>query len=167
MDGMHEKNNDLASDLFRQSVGLSGDYVRQMGSATDSALSLAGDFVGEIGSTSRAAMNLTNDANSKLASMTGRAFDLSSSFAEDGAKLARDAMQYGGELSRHLAQSVGDANKTAQQTVLDGTKYALQFADNASRSDGQQYALSANKNQMYTMLGVAALVALVLFTRGK
>lgn len=147
--GLFDKSADLADSVFRQSVGLAGDYARQMGQTANNA------------------MDLVDDVNGKLSTMTGRAFDLSSAFAQDGAKLARDAMDYGGNLAREFSQSAIEASKTAQQTVLDGTKYALQFADNASRSDGQQYALSANKNQMYTMLGVAALVALVLFTRGK
>lgn len=140
---------DLVGGLFDKSIGLAGDFAKQNASIASGAMGyLAG-------------------ANDKLSSMTGRAFDLSQAFAEDGAKLAREAMTYGGNLAREFSQSALESSKQTQQTVLDSTKYALQFADNASRSDGQQYALEANKNQMYTMLGVAALVALVIFTRGK
>lgn len=139
----------LASDLFKTATGLAGAYNAQMGA------------------TASGAMSLVDSVNDKLAGMTGKAFDLSSAFAADGAKLARDAMTYGGNLAREFGQSALESSKQAQQTVLDGAKYAMQFADNASRSDGQQYAIEANKSQMYTMLGVAALVALVLFTRGK
>lgn len=135
------------------------------------AFDLSDRTTSKMGELSMFSINAQNDLARDGMALSRDAMHYNSNLAADSIAaqnaLARESMLYGGELARDFMAGSQDAQKQAQQTVLDTTRYALQFADNQTRSDGQQYAVEASKNNMYTMIAVAGVVALVVFMGRK
>lgn len=105
-------------------------------------------------------------ANTELAGtsiLSGNA--LARDLAAESNLLARESILTGGLLGTQLMEHVANMGRERDQFTTDTTRYALQFADNVSRSDGQQLAVSTNKTVMY--IGLAAAAAVIVIQLGK
>lgn len=112
---------------------------------------------------------LTRDAlqqNSQLAGMTiDGVTGLGGDLMAYSSRLAQDAMLSNADLADRFAGWMRGTQQDTTDAITTQTRYALQFADNMSRSDGQQLAVNTNK----TVLWVAGLAAasMVLIAWGK
>ena len=81
--------------------------------------------------------------------------------------LARDYMAFGADLMSQYQMNINSANDTAMGHVLNASDSALQFADNMSRSDGQQLAKDSNKTLMVSIVAISVAIGLFAFAKGK
>lgn len=157
-------NSDRSITEVVQSGQFAGANVAGNISVIDGgAFGVATDSVRAIEQLSDSVLN----ANSNLASdaiKTGS--DLALNMTLENGKLARDSLSFGGDLARDFMAGVERANTSATDAIVNSNKYALQYADNQSRSDGQQLALSSNKTLMWVMLGFAGVGAVALMAKG-
>ncbi|WP_333609359.1 hypothetical protein [Arsukibacterium sp.] len=89
--------------------------------------------------------------------------DLAGLTASYMAGIAQDSLYTNSNLFKSLSADIMASSADSQNTVLDSTKYALQFADSVSRSDGQQLAISTNKNMLalVAVIGVSGAALLI------
>ncbi|GAB1620629.1 hypothetical protein AAOGI_06790 [Agarivorans albus] len=175
-----QESGDLARDLLSTSVGAVGDAMADNTTIANNAVSEAGRLFDSAG-------NLLSDMSLTLRDSVKDGFDLSkysidaqsdlardsvdaqSALANNAMSLSQSVVMDGSNLARDLA--VINANQADNQlrdfyaTMENTTDKALQFANNASRSDGQQLAINSNKTMMYSILAMAAILA--LFAAGK
>lgn len=79
----------------------------------------------------------------------------------------RDSIYAQNDLAKSLSADITATSGDAMNTVLDQTKYALEFANNATRSDGQQLAISSNKTMMVAFVSVAGVALAFVVFRSK
>ena len=79
--------------------------------------------------------------------------------------------QMGNQLALDMFNTANAASLEQQEdnnnTLENGFKSMMQFADNASRSDGQQLAISTNKTMQYAVLALAGVAGVYLFAVKK
>lgn len=136
--------------------GVASESLYAMGSvgtnALDNMQTLASDAV----------LSTTNLANNAISSTN----DLASINASYMAGIAQDSLYTNANLFKALSSDILTSSSDSQNTVLDATRQALQFSDNASRSDGQQLAISTNKNMMM-LIGVVGLAGVAVLVMGR
>ena len=152
---------DLLSQGFDSALNLVNDVSY---GAFDSVNSATAGALAGMENTAYAAV----DRNSDLAVnavLSGN--DLARDLAAESNLLNRESLAFGGELFRDLLSTTEQVTSSGDQMQLDSMRYALQFADNASRSDGQQLALSQTKSLTWIILGLgaAATIAVIAFNR--
>lgn len=158
--GLVQGVTDIAKSGFEYMTSTSRDLTQGLGR-------LIGGVeytVGEMG-------DLTLDAIAQNSNLSRDAIasgnDLALNLGMENAKMARDSMLMGGELFNSFAQELNAARQDSTQAVIDQGRYALQYADNASRSDGQQLALDTNKRMMYVLLGGIGLMSLAIYATNR
>ena len=154
---------DLMSDAMQYSsdamlasiegnAGLAGQVIDANAALTGQSFSFGLD-------TFDGAMDSLNQSNSNMAALA----EFTSNQSTD---LARDSMAFGADLMAQYQLNVSDANDNATNYILNASKSAMQFADNMSRSDGQQLAKDSNKTLMIGIVAVSAAVGLYAISRG-
>ncbi|TMO66181.1 hypothetical protein CWC19_16785, partial [Pseudoalteromonas aurantia] len=122
---------------------------------------LAADAITSNSELADSLMSYTSDANSRLTDLASYSIDA----ADNSNARMSDVAIYSMNNASDLAQSLGaqvmtatqDAYGEAQNQTLLAHRQAMQFANDASRSDGQQLAISTNKTMMYIVLGLVGL----------
>ncbi|MFN3711572.1 MAG: hypothetical protein ACK4GU_13455 [Alishewanella aestuarii] len=110
-----------------------------------------------------AALSANSDV-AQLAISSGN--NLARDLAGESNLLARESLLYGGTLAKELFATTRDLNESKDNFMNNAQRYAYQFADNASRSDGQQLAIQTNKTMLYIALAAAGVVAVVALKKG-
>lgn len=180
---------DIASEVFNALRGLSSDMTRSVsdgfnlsGRVIDGAeytvsevidlsdrlsmnnTALARDVVE---SNSDLARNVVSSSSDLARSAINSGNDLAREFGAENAALAKDSMSFGRDLMESYMAELSRNNRDSTEAIINTNRYALQFADNMSRSDGQQFAVDANKTMLYVLLGFAGLGAVaIIATRG-
>ncbi|MBQ4860345.1 hypothetical protein J8L98_01405 [Pseudoalteromonas sp. MMG013] len=130
-------NADLAGDMIASAEGM---HARNNAFASN----LFGDAVGAIEQSGQQVSDMAYFTANKTS-------DLASEFAAGSSDLAALAMEHANQAYSEMSD----------KTVLS-SKQALQFADNMSRSDGQQLAKDTNKTMMYVVVGVVGVTVLAM-----
>ncbi|AVJ51879.1 hypothetical protein [Pseudoalteromonas phage Cr39582] len=145
-----------SSDAMLASIegnaGLAGQVIDANTAMTGQSLNFGLD-------TFNGAMDSLNQSNANMAMLA----EFTSNQSTD---LARDSMAFGADLMAQYQLNVSDANDNATNHILNASKSAMQFADNMSRSDGQQLAKDSNKTLMIGIVAVSAAVGLYAISRG-
>ncbi|KZN46003.1 hypothetical protein [Pseudoalteromonas luteoviolacea] len=147
--GAVDAMSNLAGDSMQYNAALSETAISENSSLAAGIASLTADMQQSNNDFAAGALNTTVQA---VSSATG-----------EMSNLARDAMSMNAQLS---ASAMEAYDRAGDQTLL-AHKQALQFADHASRSDGQQLAISTNKTMTYVMLGVGGLALAMVFLGRK
>lgn len=155
-DNTNARMQDTAYSAMIETGRIASDAMTQNNALARDALGMSYQF----GDLARDSIGAQNSLAESSLSMAG-------DFGMLASTMAREAMQNSTDLAGDFAAELRGAQSQTMDAMINQTKYALQFADNASRSDGQQFAVEAGKNNMYTMLGVAALMGLALFMKGR
>lgn len=104
------------------------------------------------------------DANNNLA-------DLAYYTANNSSDLARDFAAGSADLSAlaidAATAATHDAYEGAADQTLSAHTQALQFAENAMRSDGQQLAISTNETMKYIVIGLGGVAILAVVFMGR
>lgn len=166
-------NTDIVADFSDRSVtelsgqfaGLTNNGTFQVtdGGAFDVVNNVAGGALEAMQNTTYAALN-SNEKTAVTAIVSGN--DLARDLAAESNLLARESLAYGGALVKDLFATTGELNKQKDDFLNNAQRYAFQFADNASRSDGQQLAIQTNKTMLYIALAAAGVVAVIALKKG-
>ncbi|QFU04878.1 hypothetical protein FIU82_07605 [Pseudoalteromonas sp. THAF3] len=183
---------DLARDVNQDSLHFAEGVTDQFAGLISDGFSFGADVVGENTSLARDSIMAQNylaetsiDANSELARDVAY---LSENMHATNTDFARDTLQdsllaidnsservsemayftanNSSNLARDVIAETADAYEEAGDQTLLAHKQALQFANDASRSDGQQLAISTNKTMMYIGIAAAGAVVLVALSKG-
>ncbi|MCP5005668.1 MAG: hypothetical protein GY941_17295 [Planctomycetes bacterium] len=104
------------------------------------------------------------DANNNMA-------DLAYFTANNSSDLARDFAAGSADLSAMAIDAATAATHDAYEDAADQTlsahTQALQFAENAMRSDGQQLAISTNETMKYIVIGLGGVAILAVVFMGR
>lgn len=104
------------------------------------------------------------DANNNMA-------DLAYFTANNSSDLARDFAAGSADLSAMAIDAATAATHDAYEGAADQTlsahTQALQFAENAMRSDGQQLAISTNETMKYIVIGLGGVAILAVVFMGR
>lgn len=104
------------------------------------------------------------DANNNMA-------DLAYFTASNSSDLARDFAAGSADLSAMAIDAATAATHDAYEGAADQTlsahTQALQFAENAMRSDGQQLAISTNETMKYIVIGLGGVAILAVVFMGR
>ncbi|CAM3912825.1 hypothetical protein [Pseudoalteromonas maricaloris] len=150
-------NSNLARDMVEYSAGLNSDVLDFAGDTLDTTVNALSDANGRIG-------DIASDAMSNSAQLAGMSIDAADNANARMSDLAYVSIDKGNNLARDLTESMlsatQDAYKTASDQSILANKQAFQFADNASRSDDQQLAVSTNKTMMVVISVVGGVAAL-------
>jgi len=178
--------NDLARDSIAAQSGLAGDSIAaQSNLARDSITAqnyLAESTVKENSDLARGVAQLAEsmhgnntafannaieanaavvrDSNNNMADLAYYTADNASNLARDFAGSFADVT---GGLAVNAIEATNNAYKDASDQTLLAHKQALQFADNASRSDGQQLAISTNETMKYIVIGLGGIAIVAMF----
>lgn len=192
-EGVNRDSLDFAEGVNRDALNFGSDALNFGSDALDISSGLMGDAMAYSNDAMLAAM----DGNSSLAQsvidssefMTGQSFDfgrdtftgalnsindsnnnmamLAEFTSNQTTDLARDSMAFGADLMSQYQMNINSANDTAMGHVLNASDSALQFADNMSRSDGQQLAKDSNKTLMVSIVAISVAIGLFAFAKGK
>ncbi|RZD19846.1 hypothetical protein [Pseudoalteromonas sp. MEBiC 03485] len=103
---------------------------------------------------------VVRDSNNNMADLAYYTADNASNLARDFAGSFADVT---GGLAANAIAAASDAYQDAGDQTLLAHKQALQFADNASRSDGQQLAISTNETMKYIVIGLGGIAIVAMF----
>ena len=159
---------DAQNSLAEFAVGENSQLARDMGDLAQDSISQSLGF----------ADGVFADANASIAQSNNNMMDLSQYAIGSGQNMAISLMHESSDLSRDFASGFGSlasdlskdvieqsahANKVATDQIINAHKGALQFADNMSRSDGQQLALSSNKTMIFIVVGMVAVFGFAMY----
>ncbi|MEK0158803.1 hypothetical protein WLQ65_06525 [Pseudoalteromonas piscicida] len=164
----------LATDSLEFGRGAMDSMAGLATDSIDAQSSLARDAIAENGELANSLMGYTSEANARLSDLAMYSVDAADNSNARMSDVAVYSMDNASNLARDLGAQFMDSTSAAQETFNDQTllahKQALQFANDASRSDGQQLAINTNKTMMVIVSvigGVAVLGALaVMFKDG-
>ncbi|MEZ7206436.1 hypothetical protein [Pseudoalteromonas sp. DY56-GL79] len=162
----------LATDSLEFGRGAMDSMAGLATDSIDAQSSLARDAIAENGELANSLMGYTSEANARLSDLAMYSVDAADNSNARMSDVAVYSMDNASNLARDLGAQFMDSTSAAQETFNDQTllahKQALQFANDASRSDGQQLAINTNKTMMYVFLGLGGMaIAMMVLTRGK
>lgn len=103
---------------------------------------------------------VVRDSNNNMADLAYYTADNASNLARDFAGSFADVT---GGLAVNAIEATNDAYKDASDQTILAHKQALQFADHATRSDGQQLAISTNETMKYIVIGLGGIAIVAMF----
>lgn len=158
----------FGSDALAANSNLASDSINAQNALADTAIAENSDLAyAVIQSAENMHGNNTAFANNALLTTTGAIENANQGMAD----LAYYSIDNNSNLAAALAEGAVDKiseayNNAGDQTIL-AHKQAMQFADHASRSDGQQLAISTNKSMTYIVIGLGGVAILALFMGRK
>lgn len=144
-DGMADSAFDFAGDSQREAFGFAGQVVDGYADVMADAADLQRDAMSEVGDASRRAI----DANTDLAELS----------ILEGSNLAQ-------AVARLSSDTALAASEDATGKLVRGFESMMGFADQVSRSDGQQVAISSNKTLMIFAASAAAVGVAIALKKG-
>ncbi|WP_053911634.1 hypothetical protein [Pseudoalteromonas sp. SW0106-04] len=157
------QNTSLARDsimaqnyLAETSIDANSELARDVADLSESMHATNTAFARDTLQDSLLAIDNSNERVSEMAYFT----------ANNSSNLARDVIDYSGSVTQAAIAETNDAYEEAGNQTLLAHEQALQFANDASRSDGQQLAISTNKTMMYIGIAAAGAVVLVALSKG-
>jgi len=176
---------DYANDMAQNNAGLAKDSMLYNAELAQDSMSNSAELASGVTDASIEMLGMSLDANGQalntsallMDSALGRAAGLISNQQEvnnsalmAGYELATQSVDDGNALALALTEQTTNAMIEQSSDTFDslngGFKSMMQFADNASRSDGAMVAKSSNKVLMVG-LGVAGLAAIAIAFKGK
>ncbi|MEK0161269.1 hypothetical protein WLQ65_19365 [Pseudoalteromonas piscicida] len=149
--------SDIAADSIQAQSALSRDVIAENSDLAREMMAISAgissDVVGFAGDTIDTTVSALDGANARMSDVAIYSMDNASNLAKD--------------LGLQFMESTSKAQETFNDQTLLAHKQALQFADHASRSDGQQLAISTNKTMMYVMLGLGGMSMAVAMMRAS
>ncbi|WP_350634466.1 hypothetical protein [Pseudoalteromonas sp. GW168-MNA-CIBAN-0100] len=136
--------------LAETSIKENSDLARSIG---EMAADMHGNNTAFANNSMMTVVDAVGDANKGMTDLAYYSIENNSNLAADLAAGAVDK----------VSQAFNDAG---DQTIL-AHKQAMQFAENASRSDGQQLAISTNKSMTYIVIGLGGIAILAMFMGRK
>ncbi|NWL16320.1 hypothetical protein FHG08_11520 [Pseudoalteromonas sp. Scap03] len=188
---------DFAGETLADAYGFGGDALSAMQDSQNQAFNFGADALQMTGNLATDSINAQNSLaetsikeNSDLArSVTEMAENMhgnNTAFANNAiltvsdslgdannnmADLAYFSIENNSNLATDLAagavDKVADAYQDAGDQTILAHKQALQFADHASRSDGQQLAISTNETMKYIVIGLGGVAILAVVFMGR
>lgn len=159
-----DAQSNLARDSIAAQNSLAESTVRENSDLARSVTEMAETMHGNNTAFANNALLTTVDAVSGANQRMG---DLAYYSAENSSNLARDFASATADLGSMAMDNVTNAYKEAGDQTLLAHKQALQFADHATRSDGQQLAISTNETMKYIVIGLGGIAILAMFMGRK
>ena len=158
----------FGSDALAANSNLASDSISAQNALADTAIAENSDLAYAVmQSAENMHGNNTAFANNALLTTTGALETANKGMAD----LAYYSIDNNSNLAASLAEGAVDKISEAYSNAGDQTllahKQALQFADHASRSDGQQLAISTNKSMTYIVIGLGSVAILAMFMGRK
>mgnify|MGYP003626829458 CR=1 FL=1 len=158
----------FGSDALAANSNLASDSINAQNALADTAIAENSDLAYAVmQSAENMHGNNTAFANNALLTTTGALETANKGMAD----LAYYSIDNNSNLAASLAEGAVDKISEAYSNAGDQTllahKQALQFADHASRSDGQQLAISTNKSMTYIVIGLGGVAILAMFMGRK
>jgi len=154
----------LATDSINAQNALAETSIEQN---SDLALSVAEMAENMHGNNTAFANNAILTVSDSLGAANNNMADLAYYSVENNSNLARDFATGSADLAALSMESTKDAYEGAADQTLLAHKQALQFANNATRSDGQQLAVSTNETMKYIVIGLGGVAIVAMFTMGR
>lgn len=154
----------LATDSINAQNALAETSIEQN---SDLALSVAEMAENMNGNNTAFANNAILTVSDSLGAANNNMADLAYYSVENNSNLARDFAIGSADLAALTMESTKDAYEGAADQTLLAHKQALQFANNATRSDGQQLAVSTNETMKYIVIGLGGVAIVAMFTMGR
>lgn len=153
----------FGSDALAANSNLASDSINAQNALADTAIAENSDLAyAVIQSAENMHGNNTAFANNALLTTTDAIENANQGMAD----LAYYSIDNNSNLAAALAEGAVDKISEAYSNAGDQTilahKQAMQFADHASRSDGQQLAISTNKSMTYIVIGLGGIAILAL-----
>lgn len=152
--------NDITNRALTENADLASDSIAASEYALDASLQFGS-------STFDSALNAVSESNAYMAAMAENSNNNATDLARDVMLFSGDAMNQNNDLALAFGQAVAEANETATGQIVNAHKSALQFADNMSRSDGQQLAKDSNKTLMVSIVAISVAAGLYAISKGK
>ncbi|WP_432459403.1 hypothetical protein [Agarivorans sp. QJM3NY_25] len=177
-----QESGDLARDMLSTTVGAVDAAMSDNTSLANNAINQAGSVFGSAGNLlsdmgqviSNAALDnhlLASTSINAQSDLATKALTENSDLAFSAMDLSRQNLTEGSNLVYELAKmndtTQSDNQKYFYDSLANASKQAYQFADNASRSDGQQLAIESNKTIQYTVLAVVVGAVLIALKKAK
>ncbi|QZO12612.1 hypothetical protein [Pseudoalteromonas piscicida] len=154
----------LATDSLEFGRGAMDSMAGLATDSIDAQSSLARDAIAENGELANSLMGYTSEANARLSDLAMYSVDAADNSNARMSDVAAYSMDNASNLARDLGAQFMDSTSAAQETFNDQTllahKQALQFANDASRSDGQQLAINTNKTMMVIVSVIGSVAVL-------
>lgn len=152
--------NDITNRALTENADLASDSIAASEYALDASLQFGS-------STFDSALNAVSESSAYMAAMAENSNNNATDLARDVMLFSGDAMNQNNDLALAFGQAVAEANETATGQIVNAHKSALQFADNMSRSDGQQLAKDSNKTLMVSIVAISVAAGLYAISKGK
>ncbi|WP_417437539.1 hypothetical protein [Idiomarina abyssalis] len=158
----------FGSDALTANSNLATDSINAQNALADAAIAENSDLAyAMMQSAENMHGNNTAFANNALLTTTGALESANQGMSD----LAYYSIDNNSNLAASLAEGAVDKISEAYSNAGDQTilahKQAMQFAEHASRSDGQQLAISTNKSMTYIVIGLGGVAILALFMGRK
>lgn len=171
--GLVSESFSLADIMAQNNAELAQDSMSNNAELADSVIDAGAQMLGMSLDANGVALNtsalLMDSAFSKATGLVSNQQEVNNSTLMAGYELATKSVSDGNALALALTEQTTDAMTEQSSDTFDslnnGFKSMMQFADNASRSDGSVVAQSSNKVLMVG-LGVAGLVVAATFLKG-
>ena len=161
-DSMAQHNAELAQDAMSNSAELADSVI-------DSSVEMLGMSLNANGQAINTSALLMDSALARTTGLISNQQEVNNSTLMAGYELATRSVSDGNALALALTEQTSNAMTEQSNNTFDslnnGFKSMMQFADNASRSDGSVVAQSSNKVLMVG-LGVAGLVVAATVLKG-
>ncbi len=152
--------NDITNRALTENADIASDSIAASEYALDASLQFGS-------STFDSALNAVSESSAYMAAMAENSNNNATDLARDVMLFSGDAMNQNNDLALAFGQAVAEANETATGQIVNANKSALQFADNMSRSDGQQLAKDSNKTLMVSIVAISVAAGLYAISQGK
>lgn len=152
--------SDITNRALTENADLASDSIAASEYALDASLQFGS-------STFDSALNAVSESSAYMAAMAENSNNNATDLARDVMLFSGDAMNQNNDLALAFGQAVAEANETATGQIVNAHKSALQFADNMSRSDGQQLAKDSNKTLMVSIVAISVAAGLYAISKGK
>jgi len=162
--------NDMAQNNAEIAQGSMSNSAELASGVTDASIEMLGMSLDANGQALNTSALLMDSALGRAAGLISNQQEVNNSALMAGYELATQSVDDGNALALALTEQTTNAMIEQSSDTFDslngGFKSMMQFADNASRSDGAMVAKSSNKVLMVG-LGVAGLAAIAIAFKGK
>ena len=166
---------DFGGDALAMTGNLAQDSIKAQNYLAETTIKENSDLAREIaisaenmhGNNTAFANNAILTVSDSLSDANKGMADLAYYTSDNASNLARDFAIGSAEVSQAALESTQKAYDDAASQSLSAHTQALQFADNAMRSDGQQLAISTNETMKYIVLGLGGVAILAVVFMGR
>ena len=170
---------DFGSDALQMTGDLAQDSINAQSALAETSITENSDLARSVaelaenmhGNNTAFANNAILTVSDSLGDANNNMADLAYFTANNSSDLARDFAAGSADLSAMAIDAATAATHDAYEGAADQTlsahTQALQFAENAMRSDGQQLAISTNETMKYIVIGLGGVAILAVVFMGR